>query len=108
MSYEKNEKNLGGDNSAQATLSGAESGKGLKATDAVNCFPDEDIKLALFSCGVDGKSPLYHFLGLYEVAKNYICYHEGIDECVRGNFNTLTLSMDFYLDLVKQTHEFDW
>ncbi|MDR1679102.1 MAG: hypothetical protein LBR81_07985, partial [Prevotellaceae bacterium] len=67
-----------------------------------------DIKLALFSCGVDGKSPLYHFLGLYEVAKNYIGYHEGIDECIRGNFNTLTMSMDFYLDLVKLTHEFDW
>ncbi|MDR1679681.1 MAG: hypothetical protein LBR81_07890, partial [Prevotellaceae bacterium] len=80
MNDTKNENSLSADNRAQTTPTGAESGERLNATDAISLFPYEDIKLALFSCGVDGKSPLYHFLGLYEVAKNYIGYHEGIDE----------------------------
>ncbi|MDR1678386.1 MAG: hypothetical protein LBR81_01240 [Prevotellaceae bacterium] len=107
MTHEKNANGLNWDNPVQTTPAGAVSGNPLKATDAVSLFSDREVKIALAISGVSEKSPLYHFLGLFEVAKSYICCNQEISEHIRENFDTLARSMDFYLDLVEMAHDDD-
>ncbi len=106
MEYNKNENSLSGNSIGffQATPAGAASGNQLKATDVLHQFPDEMIKLALSDSCAGRESPLHHFVGLFEIAKGYIGFNEGIDEYIRKDFNTLMKSMDFYLELVKATY----
>ena len=75
----------------------------LKATDIISLFPDEKIKRALSCSSINGESPLYHFVGLFEVAQEYIIFNESIDEATRGDFSTLCKQMNFYLELIKGT-----
>ena len=84
---------------------GASSGNQLKATDVIRLFPDKEIKLALSVSGVSRESPLYLFTGLFDVAKSFIKFNEGIDKYIREEFNALARSMDFYLNLVIATQE---
>ncbi len=107
MNVNKNENCLSGDSTVPKMLAGALSGNQSKVTDVINLFPYKEIKHALSVSGVGGESPLYLFLGLFEVAKSYISFNECIDECIREDFNALTRSMDFYLDLVKAAYRND-
>jgi hypothetical protein len=102
----KNENGLNGNSSRQTTPVDALFGN-PKATEAINLFPDINVKLAMTFSRVGEESPLYHFMGLYEVAKSYINCNRGIDEHVRENFDTLVRSMDFYLNLVNAAHADD-
>ncbi len=104
MSSNKNENKLCGNNPAQTTPAGAKS-EPLKPTDIIRQFPDADVKRALSFSRVDEESPLYHFIGLYDIAKNYIICNQNIEEYIRENFEILTRSMDFYLHLINETHE---
>ncbi len=104
----KNENSLTANNNAgQTALTGAASGNRLKATDVIGLFPDNEVKSALSLSSVSRESPLYNFLGLFEIAKGYICFNEGINERIGEDFNTLMKSMDFYLELIKTTFEND-
>ena len=75
----------------------------LKATDIISLFPDEKIKHALSISSINGESPLFHFMGLFEVAQEYIIFNESIDEAIRGDFSILCKQMNFYLALIKET-----
>ncbi len=104
----KNENSLtANNNTGQIALAGAASGNRLKTMDVIGLFPDNEVKSALSLSSVSGESPLYNFLGLFEIAKGYICFNEGINERIREDFNTLMKSMDFYLELIKTTFEND-
>jgi hypothetical protein len=107
MSSNKNENGLSGNTIRQTTPAGAASGNPLKATDVLHLFPDEMIKHALSNSCASRESPLHHFVGLFEIAKGYIGFNEGIDEYIRKDFNTLVKSMDFYLELIKVAYEDD-
>jgi hypothetical protein len=106
MLHKKHENGLNGNNPVQPTPAGASPGN-PKATEAISLFPDINVKLAMAFSRISEESPLYHFLGLYEVAKSYIRCNRGIDEHVRENFDTLVRSMDFYLNLVNAAHAND-
>ncbi|MDR1678597.1 MAG: hypothetical protein LBR81_02355 [Prevotellaceae bacterium] len=106
MNINKNENGLSGDSHAQTTPAGAKCGY-PKATEAISQFPDIVVKLAMNFSRISEESPLYHFMGLYEAAKCYISYNEGIDKRIRENFDALVRSMDFYLNLVNAAHADD-
>ncbi len=105
----KNENSLSGNSIGflQTMPAGATSGNQLKATDVLHLFPDDMLKRALSNSCASRESPLYHFVGLFEIAKGYICFNESIDECIRKDYNTLMRSMDFYLELVKATYGYE-
>ncbi len=104
MNVNKNESNFSGKSAREETPVGATSDNQLKATDVLRLFPDDMLKNALSNSCASRESPLYHFVGLFEIAKGYICFNERIDECIRKDYNTLMRSMDFYLELVKVTY----
>ena len=103
MHNNKNQTDLQANNSSRQTALIHDTDKKLKATDIISLFPDEKIKRALSSSCINGESPLFHFMGLFEIAQEYIIFNESIDEATRGDFYTLCKQMNFYLELVKET-----
>jgi len=103
MLYNKNGKRLPVNNSSRKTSLIHDTDKKLKATDVISLFPDEKIKRALSVSSINGESPLFHFMGLFEVAQEFIIFNESIDEATRGDFSTLCKQMNFYLQLIKET-----
>jgi len=103
MTNIKNKTSMPMNNSSkQATLIHDTDNK-LKATDTISLFPDEKIKRALSSSSINAESPLYHFMGLFEVAQEFIIFNESVDEPTRRDFSTLCKQMNFYLALIKET-----
>ena len=45
---------------------------------------------------------LFHFMGLVEIAQEYIIFNESIDEATRRDFSTLCKQMNFYSELIKE------
>ena len=90
-------------NSTRQTALIHDTDNNLKATDMISLFPEEKIKRALSNSSINGESPLFHFMGLFEVAQEYIIFNESIDEATRGDFSTLCKQMNFYLELIKGT-----
>ena len=103
MSNNKNRTNLRVNHSNKQRALVHDTGKKLKATDVLSLFPDERIKRALSISSINGESPMYHFMGLFEVAQEFIVFNESIDEPTRRDFETLCKHMNFYLALIKET-----
>jgi len=103
MSHIKNENRFRVNNRTRKRSLVHNTDKKLKATDIISLFPDEKIKRALSSSSINGESPLYHFMGLFEVAQEFIIFNESVDEATRRDFSTLCKQMNFYLALVKET-----
>ena len=97
------EKSLTVNNSSEQTTLIHDTDKKLKATDIISLFPDEKIKRALSISSINDESPLFHFMGLFEVAQEYILFNESIDDDIKGKFSTLCKQMNFHLELVKET-----
>ena len=90
-------------NSSKRTALVHDTDKKLKATDVVGLFPDETIKRALSRSSINSESPLFLFMGLFEVAQGYILFNEFIPDDIKSEFNTLCYQMNFHLELVKET-----
>ena len=90
-------------NSSEQTTLIHDTDKKLKATDTISLFPDEKIKRALSNSSINRESPLFHFMGLFEIAQEYIIFNESVDEATRRDFETLCKQMNFYMELVKET-----
>ena len=103
MSYNKNGKRLHVNNSNRQRSLVHDTDRKLKATDVIGLFPDEKIKHALSVSSINGESPLAHFMGLFEVAQEFIIFNENIDEATRGDFYTLCKQMNFYMALINET-----
>ena len=103
MSYNKNENDLTVNNSSGKTSLVHDTDKKLKATDVIGRFPDETIKRALSKSSINNESPLFLFMGLFEVAQEYILFNEFIDEDVKSEFSILCKQMNFHLELVRET-----
>ena len=103
MTVNKNQTNLQASNSSGQTALIHDTDNKLKATDIISLFPDEKIKRALSISSINGESPLFHFMGLFEVAQEFIIFNESVDEATRRDFETLCKQMNFYLALIKET-----
>ena len=103
MHNNKNQTDLQANNSSRQTALIHDTDNKLKATDVISLFPDEKIKRALSISSINGESPLYHFMGLFEVAQEFIIFNESVDEPTRRDFETLCKHMNFYLALIKET-----
>ena len=90
-------------NSSKQTALIHDTNEKLKATDVISRFPDETIKRALSNSSISSESPLFHFIGLFEVAQEYILFNEFIPEDIKSEFGTLSKQMNFHLELVKET-----
>jgi len=104
MNNSKNQTDLPENNSSeQMVLVVRDTDRKLKITDVISRFPDETIKRALSKSSMSNESPLFHFMGLFEVAQEYILFNESIDDDIKGKFSTLCKQMNFHLELVKET-----